>query len=65
MNEQKGKEMIESWEEPFQTKSGIWELHIKVRGEYEIYTQIVTFETLKSAQNYIGYLELAKKQRSK
>jgi hypothetical protein len=57
--------MILSWQEPYQTESGIWELHIKVRGQYEIYDQVVTFETLKSAQNYIGYLVEAKKQREK
>lgn len=57
--------MIISWGEPYQTKSGIWELKIKVKGETGIYDQIVTFHNLKSAQEYIGFLELAIKQREK
>lgn len=57
--------MIESWDEPQQTKSGIWELHIRVRGKYDIYTQVVTFETLASANKYIEYIKIAKGQRNK
>lgn len=57
--------MIISWGEPYETKSGIWELKIKVQGQKEIYDQIVTFHNLKSAQEYIGFLNLAIKQRTK
>lgn len=57
--------MIINWGVPYQTKSGIWELKIKVKGESGIYDQIVTFHNLKAAQEYIGFLELAIKQREK
>lgn len=57
--------MIVSWGEPYETKSGIWELKIKVQGQKELYDQIVTFHNLKSAQEYIGFLNLAIKQRGK
>lgn len=57
--------MIVSWGEPYETKSGIWELKIKVQGQKELYDQIVTFHNLKSAQEYIGFLNLAIKQRAK
>ena len=57
--------MIVSWGEPYETKSGIWELKIKVQGKKELYDQIVTFHNLKSAQEYIGFLNLAIKQRGK
>lgn len=58
-------EMIISWGEPYEIKPGLWELKIKVQGEKEIYDQIVTFQALKSAQEYIGFLELAVAQRKK
>lgn len=57
--------MIIDYSEPLQTKSGIWELRIRVRGKYEIYTQIVTFETLASANKYIEYIKIAKSQRGR
>lgn len=57
--------MIIDYSPPYETKSGIWELKIKVKGESGIYNQIVTFHNLKAAQEYIGFLELAIRQREK
>lgn len=58
--------MIESYELPvYNPKTKTWEIHIKVRGQYEIYTQIVETETEKAAQEYIRYVDLAIKQRGK
>ena len=58
--------MIESYEQPvYNPKSDTWEIHIKVKGQSEIYTQIVETETEKAAQEYIRYVDLAIKQRGK
>ena len=62
----KGRNMIESYEQPvYNPKTNTWEIHIKVKGQYDIYTQIVETETEKAAQEYIRYVDLAIKQRSK
>lgn len=47
----------------YNPKTDTWEIRIKVKGQYEIYTQIV--ETEKAAQEYIRYVNLAIKQREK
>lgn len=58
--------MIINYEQPvYNPKSDTWEIHIKVKGQYEIYTQIVETETEKAAQEYIRYVDLAIKQREK
>jgi len=58
--------MIINYENPvYNPKSDTWEIKIKVKGQYEIYTQIVQTETEKAAQEYIRYLDLAIKQREK
>lgn len=58
--------MIINYEQPvYNPKSGTWEIHIKVKGQYDIYTQIVETETEKAAQEYIRYVDLAIKQREK
>lgn len=58
--------MITNYEQPvYNPKSDTWEIHIKVKGQYDIYTQIVETETEKAAQEYIRYVDLAIKQRSK
>lgn len=58
--------MIINYEQPeYNPKSDTWEIHIKVKGQYEIYTQIVETETEQAAQEYIGFLNLAIKQRTK
>lgn len=49
----------------YNPKTDTWEIHIKVKGQYEIYTQIVETETEKAAQEYIRYVDLAIKQRGK
>ena len=49
----------------YNPKTDTWEIHIKVKGQYEIYTQIVETETEKAAQEYIRYVDLAIKQREK
>lgn len=57
--------MIEGWEEPkFNPKSGTYELRIKVKSGKETYNQIVEFVNLKSAQEYIKFIEIARGQRS-
>ena len=56
--------MILDYEQPvFNKKTNTWEIKIKVQGQNEIYTQIVNFQTIKSAQEYIGFIDLAIKQR--
>lgn len=56
--------MIINYEQPqYNPKTDTWEIKIKVKGKYGIYTQIVETKTEKSAQEYIGFLELAIKQR--
>ena len=58
--------MIESYELPvYNPNTDTWEIRIKVKGQYEIYTQIVETETEKAAQEYIRYVDLAIKQREK
>ena len=58
--------MIESYEQPvYNPKTKTWEIRIKVKGQYDIYTQIVETETEKAAQEYIRYVDLAIKQREK
>ena len=58
--------MIINYEQPvYNPKTDTWEIHIKVKGQYEIYTQIVETETEKAAQEYIRYVDLAIKQRVK
>lgn len=58
--------MIESYEPPvYNPKTDTWEIRIKVKGQYDIYTQIVETETEKAAQEYIRYVDLAIKQRKK
>ena len=49
----------------YNPKSDTWEIRIKVKGQYDIYTQIVETETEKAAQEYIRYVDLAIKQREK
>ena len=49
----------------YNPKTDTWEIHIKVKGQYDIYTQIVETETEKAAQEYIRYVDLAIKQREK
>lgn len=49
----------------YNPRSDTWEIKIKVKGQYEIYTQIVETATEKAAQEYIRYVDLAIKQRSK
>ncbi|MBQ3944379.1 MAG: hypothetical protein II670_02060 [Alphaproteobacteria bacterium] len=56
--------MIINYEKPvYNPKSDTWEIKIKVKGQNEIYTQIVETETEKAAQEYIRYVDLAIKQR--
>ena len=58
--------MIINYEKPvYNPKTDTWEIKIKVKGQYEIYTQIVETETEKAAQEYIRYVDLAIKQREK
>jgi hypothetical protein len=58
--------MIIDYSEPvYNPKTDTWEIRIKVKGQYEIYTQIVETETEKAAQEYIRYVDLAIKQREK
>lgn len=58
--------MIIKYEQPvYNPKSDTWEIRIQVKGQNEIYTQIVETETEKAAQEYIRYVDLAIKQREK
>ena len=58
--------MIIKYEQPvYNPKTDTWEIHIQVKGQYDIYTQIVETETEKAAQEYIRYVDLAIKQREK
>jgi len=58
--------MIVSYNLPvYNPKTDTWEIRIKVKGQYDIYTQIVETETEKAAQEYIRYVDLAIKQREK
>lgn len=58
--------MIINYESPvYNPKSDTWEIKIKVKGQYDIYTQIVETATEKAAQEYIRYVDLAIKQREK
>lgn len=58
--------MILNYEQPvYNPKTNTWKIHIKVKGQYDIYTQIVETETEKAAQEYIRYVDLAIKQREK
>jgi len=58
--------MIEGWEEPkFNPNTGTYELRIKVKGDKETYTQIIEFMNLKSVQDYIKFIEIARGQRSR
>ena len=58
--------MIINYENPqYNPKTDTWEIKIKVKGQNEIYTQIVETETEKAAQEYIRYVDLAIKQRDK
>ena len=49
----------------YNPKTDTWEIRIKVKGQNDIYTQIVETETEKAAQEYIRYVDLAIKQRGK
>lgn len=49
----------------YNPKTDTWEIKIKVKGQTDIYTQIVETETEKAAQEYIRYVDLAIKQREK
>jgi hypothetical protein len=65
-SKKKEKKLIISYFGPqYNPKTDTWEIHIKVKGQYEIYTQIVETETEKAAQEYIRYVDLAIKQRGK
>lgn len=58
--------MIINYEKPqYNPKTDTWEIRIKVKGQYDIYTQIVETATEKAAQEYIRYVDMAIKQREK
>jgi hypothetical protein len=58
--------MILEYSSPlYNPKTDTWEIRIKVKGQYDIYTQIVETETEKAAQEYIRYVDFAIKQREK
>ena len=58
--------MISGWEEPvFNPKTGTYELRIKVKSDKETYTQIIEFQNLKSVQDYIKFIEIARGQRGR